>query len=257
MGLLVDMYMKTESVDDGRRAFDEMSDRNVVSWTSLLSGYTRNNLNGEAVELFCRMQVEGIKPNAFTYTAVLGALGDDGLAEKGIQLHAMVIKDGFASATYAGNSLINMYSKVGMVRDARSVFNAMENKDAVTWNSMISGYVANGHDMEALVMFRSMRNAEVSLSQLTFANVIKLCANVRELSFARQLHCQVVKMGLEFDDKVRKALIGAYSKCCEMDDAFRAFHQCLDIKMLSPGQPSLLGICKTVKLHKRLIYFVK
>ncbi|XP_030458618.1 pentatricopeptide repeat-containing protein At2g27610 [Syzygium oleosum] len=220
---LVDMYMKTESVKDGRRAFDETAGKNVVSWTSLLSGYTRNSLNGEAVELFRRMQVEGIKPNAFTYTAVLGALADDGIAEKGIQLHAMVIKDGFASTTYAGNSLINMYSKVGMVRDARAVFDMMENKDAVSWNSMISGYVANGHDMEALAMFHSMRNAEVSLSQLTFANVIKLCANIREIGFARQLHCQVVKMGLEFDDKVRKALIVAYSKCCEMDDAFKSF----------------------------------
>lgn len=220
---LVDMYMKTESVEDGRRAFDEAAGKNVVSWTSLLSGYTRNSLNGEAVELFRRMQVEGIKPNAFTYTAVLGALADDGIAEKGIQLHAVVIKDGFASTTYAGNSLINMYSKVGMVRDARAVFDMMENKDAVSWNSMISGYVANGHDMEALVMFHSMRNAEVSLSQLTFANVIKLCANIREIGFARQLHCQVVKMGLEFDDKVRKALIVAYSKCCEMDDAFKSF----------------------------------
>ncbi|XP_048136224.1 LOW QUALITY PROTEIN: pentatricopeptide repeat-containing protein At2g27610 [Rhodamnia argentea] len=220
---LVDMYMKTESVEDGRRAFDEVADKSVVSWTSLLSGYARNSLNGEAIELFRRMQVEGIKPNAFTYTAVLGALGDDDLAEKGIQLHAMVIKDGFASTTYSGNSLINMYSKVGMIRDARAVFNMMGNKDVVSWNSMISGYVANGHDMEALVMFHSMRNAEVSLSQLTFANVIKLCANVREISFARQLHCQVVKVGLEFDDKVGKALIVAYSKCCEMDDAFKSF----------------------------------
>ncbi|XP_065620906.1 pentatricopeptide repeat-containing protein At2g27610-like [Quercus suber] len=41
----VDMYMKTENVGDGRRVFDEMGERNVVSWTSLLSRYAWNMLN--------------------------------------------------------------------------------------------------------------------------------------------------------------------------------------------------------------------
>ena len=46
---LVDMYMKTKNVGDGRRVFDEMGERNVVSWTSLLSCYARNGLNGLAL----------------------------------------------------------------------------------------------------------------------------------------------------------------------------------------------------------------
>ena len=49
---LVDMYMKIENVEDGRRFFDEMGKRNVVSWTSLLSCYARNGFNVLALELF-------------------------------------------------------------------------------------------------------------------------------------------------------------------------------------------------------------
>ena len=82
-----------------------------------------------------------------------GALADDGMVNKGIQVHTMVIKNGFESTVFVCNSLINMYSKSGMVRDARVAFDSMEKRDEVSWNSMVAGYVTNGLDLEAFEMF--------------------------------------------------------------------------------------------------------
>ncbi|KAL9370582.1 hypothetical protein Peur_035722 [Populus x canadensis] len=117
------MYLKNESVEEGRRAFDEMRERNVVSWTSLLTGYAQNGLN----------------PNPFAFSAVIGALTDEGMVEKGIQVHKMVIKNGFGAATVACNSLINMYFKSGKIRDGRGVFDGLNDGNAVSWNSMVAG----------------------------------------------------------------------------------------------------------------------
>ncbi|KAK9280022.1 hypothetical protein L1049_013707 [Liquidambar formosana] len=220
---LVDMYMKTENAKDGKRVFDEMPERNVVSWTSLLSGYIRNGLNDCALGLFSQMQVEGIKPNPFTFATVLGALAADGMIEKGIQVHTMVIKNGFESTTSVGNSLINMYSKSGLVRDAKAVFGSMEKKDTVSWNGMMAGFVTNGFDFEALKLFYHMRLAGTNLTQMTFATVIKLCATLKELGFVRQLHCWVLKSGFGSHLNIRTALMVACSKCSEMDDAFKLF----------------------------------
>ena len=220
---LVDMYMKTENVGDGRRVFDEMGERNVVSWTSLLSGYVRNGLNDLALELFFLMQGEGIKPNPFTFATVFGALADDGMVKRGIQVHTMVIKNGFESTVSVCNSLINMYSKSGMVRDARAVFDSMEKRDEVSWNGMVAGCVTNGLDLEAFEMFYQMQLAGVMLTQMIFATMIKLCAKLKELGFARQLHCRVLKNGYCFDHNIRTALMVAYSKCSVMDDAFQLF----------------------------------
>ncbi|KAG5515759.1 hypothetical protein RHGRI_036717 [Rhododendron griersonianum] len=221
---LADLYMKTANVVDGEKIFNEMPEKNVVSWTSLLSGYSRNGLVDQAIETFFCMQAEGIKPNPLTFATVLGALADDGAVKKGIQVHCMVIKNGFEATTFVSNSLINMYSKSGMVRDARAVFDSTENRDAVSWNGMIAGFVSNGLDMEALQVFYQMRLAGVKLTQMIFGTILKLCATLKELGFARQLHSRVVKDGFDSDLTTRTALMVVYSKSSEMDDALRLFY---------------------------------
>ncbi|XP_062083098.1 pentatricopeptide repeat-containing protein At2g27610 [Humulus lupulus] len=220
---LIDMYMKTEDVGDGRRAFDEMESKNVVSWNALFTGYVKNGLNDLTPDLFCQMYANGVKPNPLTLATVIGAVANRGLVEEGSQFHTLVVKNGYESSTFVCNSLINMYSKSGLIRDARAVFDSVENREAVTWNSMIAGYVTNGLDLEAFKMFHWMSVVGEKFTQPAFASVIKSCAKVKELGFARQLHCWVLKSGLGFDHNIRTALMVAYSKCSEMDDAFKIF----------------------------------
>ncbi|PIA28328.1 hypothetical protein AQUCO_07200173v1 [Aquilegia coerulea] len=219
---LIDMYMKTNGVYDGKRVFDEMPERNVVSWTSLLTGYTQNGLSNHAWELFVQMQMEGIKPNYFTFATVLAASSGN-MVEKGLQIYCQVIKLGFETNTFVCNSLVNMFSKSGLVEYARIMFESMENRNAVSWNGMIAGFVQNGHDLEALELFYRMRIAGIELTQMIFATVIKLCSNLKQLSFARQLHCRVLKSAFDSDCNIRTALMVAYNKCCEMDDAYSLF----------------------------------
>lgn len=103
--------------------------------------------------------MEGIKPNPFTFSAVIGALTDEGMVEKGIQVRKMVIKNGFGAATFACNSLINMYFKSGKIRDGRGVFDGLNDRNAVSWNSMVAGMVTNGLYLETLDLFYDMRLA--------------------------------------------------------------------------------------------------
>ncbi|XP_058088097.1 pentatricopeptide repeat-containing protein At2g27610 [Magnolia sinica] len=220
---LVDMYMKCDDIEDGRKLFDQMPERNVVTWTSLLAGYTRNGLPELVLELFFQMRLERIKPNPFTFASVLAASAAQGAVREGIQVHSQVIKFGFELTVFVGNSLINMYSKSGLVREARVVFEGMENGDAVSWNAMIAGLLSNGYDIEALELFHRMRVVGMKLTQSIFVTIIKLCANHKELNFARQLHCYVLKNGFGFDVNIRTSLMAAYSKCGEMDDAYDLF----------------------------------
>ncbi|XP_021722079.1 pentatricopeptide repeat-containing protein At2g27610-like [Chenopodium quinoa] len=220
---LVDMNMKFDNVKDAKRVFDEMEVKNVVTWTSLLSGYVQQGLVEEALEVFICMGTEGIKPNPFTYAAVFGALSDYDMIAKGSQVHAEVIKNGSKFYNPVSNSLINMYAKSGMVQEARDIFTGMESKDVVSWNGMIAGLVANGLDKEALELFQNMRFEGILLTRLIYATIIKACASIKEFSLARQLQCQVLKSGFDFDVNIRTSLMVAYSKCGDMDGSFKMF----------------------------------
>ncbi|GAB2274625.1 Pentatricopeptide repeat-containing protein At2g27610, variant 2 [Dionaea muscipula] len=220
---LIDMYLKTENVNDGMRVFDEMEVRNVVTWTSLIGGYTRNGLMEEALRLLYRMQVEGTNPNAFTFVVVIGGLADNGMVKNGTEVHARIVKNGVHSIAIVGNSLINMYSKFGMIVKAEAVFDYMVDKDEVSWNSMVAGLVMNGLHLEAIELFGRMRLEGIMLTHQIFATVLKACSVLKELSFARLLHSRVMKSGFDSDVNIRTALMVAYSKSYDMDGALSMF----------------------------------
>ncbi|KAK2970084.1 hypothetical protein RJ640_002577 [Escallonia rubra] len=246
---LVDMYMKTENVVDGDHVFDEMPEKNVVSWTSLLAGYARNGLVERAIDSFFAMQVRGIRPNSFTFAAILGALADDGAVQEGAQVHTLVIKNGLELTTFVGNSLVNMYAKSGMVKYAKAVFNDMENRSEISWNGMMAGLVTNGQGLDALELFHRMRLGGVKLTQTLFVIVIKLCANLKEVGFARQLHCQVVKNGFGTAPNIRTALMVSYMRCRQMNGAFKLF--CLmQIRNVVPWTAMIKGYLQNGRLEE-------
>lgn len=220
---LVDTYMKTEGVTDARRVFDEMRVKNAVAWTALLSGYAQSGLNELTVDLFSQMHRNGVKPNPLTFVTVFGAIAHRGSAEEGSQIHNMALKSGYESSAFVCNSIINMYSKSGAIKRASLVFDGLENKDMVTWNSLISGCVTNGVDSEAFKLFRLMRLAGEKLTQPGFVSLVKSCSNLKELGFTRQLHCHTVKNGSGFDRNLETAFMVAYIKCGETEDACKVF----------------------------------
>ncbi|KAJ8749986.1 hypothetical protein K2173_013901 [Erythroxylum novogranatense] len=252
---LVDMYLKNESVEEGTKAFEDMEERNVVSWTSLLTGYAQNGLNEETLHWFLRMQFEGLKPNPLTFASVLGALANGGLVEEGVQIHAIVLKNGFGGNIFVSNSLINMYSKSRMVGFARAVFDRMIDRNTVSWNSIVTGYVNNGLYPEAFDMFKCMRFEGIKLTKMIFGPIINSCANIKELSFAKELHCHVLKSGFEFDPIIRTALMVAYHKCSEMDDALKIFSVMHDSQNVVSWTAMIGGFLKNGKIEQAVNLF--
>nr|AYM00501.1 pentatricopeptide repeat protein [Salvia miltiorrhiza] len=220
---LVDMHVKNGNLDDGKRVFDEIRVKNVVTWTSLLTGYAIKRMIRKVVEVFSLMKSEGVEPNPFTFATVLGALAGEGAVGIGAQLHGMTMKNGLDSTREVGNALVSLYSKSGMSREARYVFDGTDCRDAVSWNGMIAGLMMNGFDLDAIGLFYRMRVAGIEFTETTFATALKLCSNLKELGFAWQLHCQVVRRGFGSFDNVRTALMMCYMKGSQMDDALKMF----------------------------------
>ncbi|KAM6570466.1 hypothetical protein CsatB_018451 [Cannabis sativa] len=174
---LIDMYLKSGRVFEGRRVFDQMRSRNVYTWTAIINGYTKNGDSDEALSLFHEMQVkDGIEPNRVTLLSVLPACNSHGCLRIGKQIHGFVVRKVLNCNVSLSNALIDMYSKCGSLDLAIRVFEDESFcKDAISWTSMISGYGLHGKGKEALSLYSKMVLQGLSLDTITVVGILSAC----------------------------------------------------------------------------------
>ncbi|KAL3614117.1 hypothetical protein CASFOL_042191 [Castilleja foliolosa] len=171
----------------------------------------------------------------------------------GLKLQAHAIKSGLTSTIVASNQLINLYSKHGLINDARKLFDEMSDrnvfswnttinayiksrdfskakhlfncspyKDSVTYNSMLSGYArSNGHETEAIKLFTQMQyeNDPARIDEFTLTTMLNLFAKIKALRYGTQVHSFMVKSGNNLSGFALSSLIDMYSKCGSYSDA--------------------------------------
>lgn len=135
---LIMMYAKCGQVVYARKVFDEITEKDMVSWNSMISRYTQAGHAKDAVDLFRKMEEEGGEPDERTLVSVLGACAHLGDLKTGRLLEEIAIKKKIELSTFLGSKLISMYGKCGELDSARRVFNQMIKKDRVAWNAMIT-----------------------------------------------------------------------------------------------------------------------
>ncbi|XP_057865522.1 pentatricopeptide repeat-containing protein At2g13600 [Cryptomeria japonica] len=251
---LVIMYGKCGRFEDARHVFDEIPERDVVTWSAMIGGYSQNGQDEDAVRLFRDMMVFGVKPNQFTFGSVVNACAKLEALEEGKQVHGYVVKIGFESNSVVGSVLVDMYAKCGSIEDAHKVFDElpdrtvvastamvtgyvrnervdkaselfwrMTERNVVSWNAMIAGYAQNGHNEEAVKLFVQMRCWGNSPNQSTFSAVLSACGNLAALEKGRHIHGLIIKTLFKLGVFVGNALTTMYAKCGVIEDARRVF----------------------------------
>ncbi|KAJ6680189.1 PENTATRICOPEPTIDE REPEAT-CONTAINING PROTEIN [Salix purpurea] len=120
-----------------REVFDEMSDRDVVSWTVLIMGYRNAKNYADALIAFEKMQYAGVVPNRVTMVNALGACGSFRAIEMGVWIHDFIKGNGWDLDVILGTSLVEMYLKCGRIDEGLNVFRSMKEKNVFTWNVVI------------------------------------------------------------------------------------------------------------------------
>ncbi|KAJ0841259.1 putative tetratricopeptide-like helical domain superfamily, DYW domain-containing protein [Helianthus annuus] len=229
---LINMYSKCGHLDDAQNLFDETPVRNMVSWTSMITGYVQNARPFDALSLFKDfLTEENVAENenevcvdAVAMVSVLAACSS--ISNKNVTegVHGVVVKKGFAENTRIGNTLVDAYAKCGQLRFSRKAFNEIINKDVTTWNSMIAVCAQHGMSTEALDLFNAMvRDADVNHNAVTLSAVLLACAHSGALRIGKCIHDQVIKMGLEDDVVVGTSIVDMYCKCGRVTTGRTAF----------------------------------
>lgn len=153
---LIKSYFEKGLVEEAHKLFDEMSERDVVAWTAMISGYTSCYHHNRAWTVFCEMLRNGVEPNAFTISNVLKACKSMKSLSSGTLVHGLAIKVGTEGSLYVNNALIDMYGSCDSIDDARMVFEYINSKNGVSWTTLITGYTQRGDAYSGLQLFRRM-----------------------------------------------------------------------------------------------------
>jgi len=173
---LVDMYCKCGEIDTARELFDGIREKDLISWNTMIGGYSYLSLYAEALALFDLMLREKVTPNDVTFLGVLPACACLGALDLGKWVHAYVDKilKGTDNASL-WTSIIDMYAKCGCVEAAEQVFRSNGSRSLASRNAMISGFAMNGHAERALALFEEMIKEGFQPDDITFVGVLSAC----------------------------------------------------------------------------------
>ncbi|XP_021296621.1 pentatricopeptide repeat-containing protein At5g48910-like isoform X2 [Herrania umbratica] len=283
--LMIVGYVECSLMREALDVFIKMPKRDVVAWTTLISGYVKSEEDCEmALELFWWMRGSGeVVPNEFTLDSVIRACRRLGDLCEGRLVHGILIKYGFefdqliggaliefycyceaiddAKRVYDGitnpclnasNSLIGGLMSLGWIEDAELIFNRLVDansvsyilmikgsgeiekaiklfeetqgeRNPVTWNSMMSGYIENEQYKEALMLYCTMCRLQIEHTRSTFSVLFHACSCLRSLQQGQLLHARLIKTPFQSNAYVGTSLIDMYSKCGSITDAHKSF----------------------------------
>ncbi|KAG8633580.1 hypothetical protein MANES_18G119040v8 [Manihot esculenta] len=286
---LVNFYSKFDLLIDAHIITENSNILHPFPWNLLISSYVRNGLYDEALSAYKKMISKGIRPDNFTYPSVLKACGEKLDLAYGREVHESIKVSCHIWSLFVHNSLVSMYAKTGELEIARCLFDKMPERDAVSWNAMISGYASKGMWKEAFELFEQMQIAGVELNIViwntiaggclhsgNFRGALELlsqmrscgicldsvaliiglgaCSHIGAIRLGREIHGYAIRSFCGGADNVRNALITMYSRCKDLRHAYILF-QSVKTKSLITWNSMLSGYAHMDQFEEASLLF--
>ncbi|KAF6140557.1 hypothetical protein GIB67_035584 [Kingdonia uniflora] len=187
-------YAKKGMMVNARELFDDMVERNVVSWTAMVAGYANSGDITSAKELFDEMPVR----NSVTWTAMIAG-----------------------------------YGKCGDVIKAVEVFDQIPACDHSAWAAMITCYGHNGYAREAIEMYKRMRKLNVKADEVSLVGLISACTQIGDVEMGNSIADQMEESSCNQSPVVSNALIHMHAKCGSIDGALNEFKNMFEKDVVS------------------------
>lgn len=255
---LMKIYIENGQIRLAEKLFLRKQSPDVASFNIMIVGYAKKGCTLEAIRLFYKMMNSGLEPDEFTALGLLVCCGQLADVQLGKSVHAWMERRKKVSSSnmILGNALLDMYvkckefqlarrtfdalevkdavswntimsglAKVGQLESARTLFNHMPSRDIISWNSLIAGYAQNGDYVMMRELFINMILDNVKPDNITLINLVSAAAEVGAIDQGRWIHGVVVRMGTMMDEFLGSVLIDMYCKCGSIERALTVFRE--------------------------------
>lgn len=243
---LLHMYAKAGRTKEAQDVFESLPERDVVSCTAIISGFAQRGLDEKALEMFRRLQTEGIKFNCVTYASVLTAVSGLAALELGKQVHGHILRLELPFYLVLQNSLIDMYSKCGSLSYSRRIFDNMSERSTISWNAMLVGYGKHGMGKEVIEVFNLMKeDYRVKPDSITILAVLSGCSHGGMEQKGLEIFEEILRDKDGFDLGIEQygCIVDLLGRSGQLERALQFIKQ-MPLEPNAAIWSSLLGACK-------------
>ncbi|WOK99016.1 pentatricopeptide repeat-containing protein [Canna indica] len=227
LNALLQMYTRCGCFGAAHKLFDGNSHRDVVSWNVMMRGYLLAGFFEDALHLLQEMKEMDVNPDDVTLISLVSACSQSGDLNRGQWLHSYANERGLVKKSLnLGNAILDMYCKCGDLQSAQSIFMEMDEKDLLTWTTMISGLAKSGLYQEALGLFGRVQQFEkVKPDEVILVTMLSVCAHIGALDQGKYIHLLIDRYRVNRDVALETALVDMYAKCGAVDFALQVFEE--------------------------------
>ncbi|KAK2993069.1 hypothetical protein RJ640_025724 [Escallonia rubra] len=225
---LMDMYCKCGDTSEAFFVFVNMVCKDVISWSTLIAGYSQNSQYRESLEMYLEMERSGVKTNAIIAASVLPGFAKLKLLRRGKEMHTYILKQGFECDVVIGTALVDMYSTCGSYREAEHIFQMMSNRDITIWNSIIAGHASNEDYASAFTIFRRIWGSKLKPNFITLVSILPVCTKMGALKQGKEVHGYAIRSGLGMAISVQNSLIDMYCKSGYLEMGVKVFDHVIE-----------------------------
>ncbi|PKA52446.1 Pentatricopeptide repeat-containing protein [Apostasia shenzhenica] len=175
-------------------------------------GYASHGRAAEALSLFRELHAGGRWPHAFDFSIILRVCASLSNCCLGRELHCFCLKSGYLEDVFVANGLVAVYASCGLLRCSEDVFWGIRQPDLASWTSMLSALIKNGFDEKALWLLEEMARDGVQFDAYVLSVGLKASSNLNCRASGVQIHCLMVKLGLNSHAFLRNSLLEFYGR---------------------------------------------
>ncbi|GJZ44373.1 pentatricopeptide repeat-containing protein [Tanacetum coccineum] len=241
---LIKTYCDSGDLRRARQLFDKIPTPDLHSLTVLISAYTKQGLQKEAISLYTRLRDGGAQPDKFVLLSFVKACATSRDLTEAQRAYKDAVAFGLDKDILLGNAMIDMFGKFvgryvsynvmisayfenGEAVKALAIFGRMKSEglrlNYASWNAVICGSLQAGQTQQALELLAEMQKAGFSPNQITLTAVLTACTNLESLRGGKEIHGYIYRHCFLDDTTALTALVFMYAKCGKLEFSRKVF----------------------------------